>query len=347
MRVGVVGCGYWGSKHVRVLSSLPAVSAVVIIDDRADARASVGADFPEALQRRSLTEALDDVDAVVVATPPDSHFELAAEAITAGKHALVEKPMATTTPDAKRLVGLAEEAGVVLAAGHTFVYNPAVWKLAELVASDALGSLHYLHADRLNLGLYRPDVNVLWDLAAHDISITTVVLGAVPDTVAAWGARNTTGFAEDVANLRMTFTSLSIESTVRASWLDPVKVRRTTIVGSDAMALYDDVDVDARIKVFDRGRRLDVPTAADPAGQISYNEGGLSVPRIQFREPLLLQATDFLRCCRTGAKPMADGNAGLAVVAVLDASDTSLRENGLPIPVDLPNLLLEPSLVIV
>ncbi len=346
MRVGIVGCGYWGSKHVRVFSNLPEVSQVVIIDGRPDIRAAVGADFPDALQRGSLTEALDDIDAIVVATPPETHFDVTAEAITAGKHALVEKPMATNTTDGLELVRLAEATGVVLAAGHTFAYNAAVWKLAELVQSGELGKLHFLDADRLNLGLYRPDVNVLWDLAAHDVSITTTVLGAIPDTVSAWGARHSAGFAEDVATLRMRFSHQEVESTVRASWLDPVKVRRTTAVGSQKMAVYDDVDIDARLRVFEMGRSMRGGPGFGGRLEVTYHNGETSVPAIDFQEPLQLEAADFLRCCRTGATPMADGKAGLAVVAVLEASDRSLAENGMPVPVDLAGLHLEPRLAV-
>ncbi len=347
MRVGVVGCGYWGSKHVRVLSNLPAVSQVVIIDGRPEIRAAVGADFPDALQRATLTEALDDIDAIVVATPPETHFDVTAEAIAAGKHALVEKPMATCTADAQELVRLAEAAGVVLAAGHTFAYNSAVWKLAELVRSGQLGKLHFLDAARLNLGLYRQDVNVLWDLAAHDISITTMVLGAIPDMVSAWGTRHTTGFSEDVATLRMWFNRQEVESTVRASWLDPVKVRRTTAVGSEKMAIYDDVDPDGRIKVYDMGRQLHGRPSLEGQLEVTYRDGRLTIPEIDFQEPLQLEASDFLECCRTGQTPMADGKAGLAVVAVLEASDRSLRENGMPMPVDLAGLRISSKLAIV
>ncbi len=345
MRVGVVGCGYWGSKHVRVLSNHPAVSRVVIIDGRPEIRATVGADYPDALQRRNLSQALDDIDAIVVATPPESHFDVTAEAIAAGKHALVEKPMATNTADAMELVRMAEAAGVVLAAGHTFAYNPAVWKLAELVRNGSLGKLHYLDAARLNLGLYREDVNVLWDLAAHDISIATMLLGTVPDTVSAWGSRHTAGFAEDVASIRMRFERQEVESTIRASWLDPLKIRTTTAVGADRMAIYDDVDEAQRIKLIDRSRQLHSSTGKSPLS-VTYREGGWTAPEIDFKEPLQLQANDFLECCRTGAVPMSDGKAGLAVVAVLDASNRSLEENGAPIPVNLPHLRLRPSLAI-
>ncbi|MEM9655169.1 MAG: Gfo/Idh/MocA family oxidoreductase [Actinomycetota bacterium] len=340
MRVGVVGCGYWGSKHVRVFSELASVTQVTIIDGRPDIRSAVGAEYPEALLRSSVTDALDDIDAVVIATPPESHFDIAAEAMSAGKHVLVEKPMATSTADARRMVRLAEEHGVTLAAGHTFIHNAAVQKLAALVGSGSLGQLHHIDAARLNLGLYRHDVNVLWDLAAHDISISTLLLGALPDTVAAWGNAHTDGFDEDVASLRMRFSALGVESTVRASWLDPLKVRTTTVVGSERMAVYDDVDEAARIKLIDRRRSISRPTGRSGPVEVDYEEGGVTVPPIGFQEPLKMQAIDFINCCRTGERPMSDGHSGLAVVAVLEASDRSLQENGAPIPVDVPDLRL-------
>lgn len=338
MRVGVVGCGYWGSKHVRVFSTLPSVSKVVIIDGRPEIRRSVGMDFPDALQRATLTEALDDVDAVVVATPPESHFDVAAEAIEAGKHVLIEKPITTNTADARRLVKMAEHQGVTLASGHTFAYNAAVWKLAEIAQSGDLGKLHYLDAARLNLGLYREDVNVLWDLAAHDISITAAVLQDVPDSVSAWGTSHTTRYSEDVATLRMVFERRQVESTVRASWLDPMKVRRTTVVGAEKMAVYNDLDNDERIKVFDRGREQQAMAASNDPFGLTYRYGDITSPFIEFNEPLRLEASDFIECARTGRTPRADGKAGLIVVAVLEASDVSLSENGAPVSIDLPEL---------
>ncbi|MGH1493193.1 MAG: Gfo/Idh/MocA family protein [Acidimicrobiales bacterium] len=345
MRVGVVGCGYWGSNHVRVFSNHPAVSQVVIIDDRPEIREAVGANFPDALQRATLREALDDIDAVVVATPPETHFDITAAAIAAGKHALVEKPMATTTADAAELVRMADAAGVTLAAGHTFAHNAAVLKLAELANAGDFGKLHFIDAARLNLGLYRQDVNVLWDLAAHDISIAKMIIGDVPDTVAAWGTRHTTGYSEDAATLRMSFANQGIEATVRASWLDPLKVRKTTIVGSEKMAVYDDIDVDARVRVYEMGRELHRRPDADSQYNVTYRNDGCLIPTIDFQEPLHTQASDFLESCETGRSPVADGRDGLAVVAILEASDRSLQENGMPITVDLAGIQPKPKLV--
>ena len=337
MRVGVIGCGYWGVNHVRTLSGMAGVDEVVAIDGRATVRESIATSFPSVLTLATLTEAIDHIDGAVVATPPESHFDLAAEAISAGKHVLVEKPIATSTKEAAEIVRLAHEAGVVFASGHTFAHNPAVWKLGELIDAGDLGTLHYLDASRLNLGLYREDVNVLWDLAAHDISISYSLLGQIPDVVSAWGARHTEAYAEDVATLRMTFEDAEVESTVRVSWLDPVKVRRTTIVGSDRMAVYDDLASEERIKIYDRGRR---PAAGpnDERRPVTYHHGDTRSPLVDFGEPLRHELTDFVRCSQTGATPKADGRAGLAVVATLEASDQSLLENGTPVPVELPDL---------
>lgn len=337
MRVGVIGCGYWGANHVRTLTTMDGVDAVVAIDERKAIRESICTNFPSVIARPTLAEAIDDIDAVVVATPPVSHFDLTGEAVEAGKHVLVEKPIATGSKQAAEMVRLADDAGVVLAAGHTFAYNAAVWKLGEIIDAGDLGTLHYLDAARLNLGLYRDDVNVLWDLAAHDISITLALLREVPDTVSAWGSRHTPGYSEDVATMRMTFEEQQVESTVRVSWLDPLKIRRTTLVGSEKMAVYDDIDPDERIKVFDRGRSQPV-VDADGSELITYHHGDIRSPRVEFGEPLRNELADFLSCSATGAVPKADGRAGLAVVAALEASDQSLLENGAPVPVELPEI---------
>jgi predicted dehydrogenase len=322
---------------------MPAVTQVVAIDEREAIRDAICANFPAVVGRSCLAEAVDDVDGVVVATPPVSHFDLTAAAIAAGKHVLVEKPIATDSKQAAEMVRLAEEAGVTLASGHTFAHNPAVWKLRELIDAGELGTIHHIDAARLSLGLYRDDVNVLWDLAAHDISIAIALLRAVPDTVSAWGSRNTPPYSEDVATMRMTFERKKIDSTVRVSWLDPLKVRRTTIVGSEKMAVYNDIDPDERIKIYDRGRSLPADPASlalstgDSVG-VTYRNGDIHSPHVDFGEPLRHELIDFVGCCTSGSIPLADGRAGLAVVATLEAADQSLLENGAPVPVQLPDI---------
>ena len=334
MRVGVVGCGYWGSKHVRVFCGLPSATRVVAIDDRREIREAMEAEFPGVVGRPSLVNALDEIDAVVIATPPACHFDIAAEALAAGKHVLVEKPMTTNSLDGRRLVEMADRAGLTLAAGHTFAHNAAVRTLADIAHRGLLGPIHYMDSARLNLGLYRDDVNVLWDLAAHDISIANLILHDVPDVVSAWGSRYTDRYSEDVASLRMQYLRRRVEATVRASWLDPVKVRRTSVVGAEKMAVYNDVASDERIKIYDRGRSVPGRGLQGRARTISYRHGDTVAPHIEFPEPLRLQAQDFIESCRTGRRPVADGLAGLAVVAVLEASDKSISENGAPVHID-------------
>ncbi|MEM7092957.1 MAG: Gfo/Idh/MocA family oxidoreductase [Actinomycetota bacterium] len=330
-RIGVVGCGYWGEKHVRVLDSMPDVDRVVAIDGRPDVLDNIARNHPNVELKLDLASAIDSVDAVLIATPPESHADLALEAIAAGKHVLVEKPMTRTLAEADEVIAAAKSAGVTLAVGHTFVHNAAVHKLVDLVQTGALGTIHHISAARLNLGLYRDDVNVIWDLAAHDISITLALMGRLPDEVAAWGMRHTNEFAEDVASIRLRYREENVDSIIRVSWLDPLKVRQTTIVGSEKMAVYDDMAADERVKVLDRGRS---PVRADDRGShLAYRYGETRSPFIEFREPLLVQSQDFVEACRTGSKPAADGFDGRAVVAVLEATDESLIHNGQPVPV--------------
>lgn len=331
LRIGVVGCGYWGEKHVRVLGTLPQVSSVVAIDGRQEILDRISAEYPFAICRPSVASALDDVDAIVIATPPVSHADIALEAIDAGKHVFVEKPMTRSTAEADHVIAAANEAGVTLAVGHTFVHNAAVHKLVELTQSGALGELHHMSAARLNLGLYRDDVNVVWDLAAHDISITIAVMGRAPDEVATWGMRHTSAFSEDVASLRLVYKEENVDSIIRVSWLDPLKVRTTTVVGSEKMAVYDDMVADERVKILDRGR--ETGQEEHLSSHLAYRYGDIHSPFIDFREPLRVQAEDFVQACLTGSRPTADGLDGRAVVAVLEASDASILHNGQPVPV--------------
>ena len=338
LRVGVIGCGYWGEKHLRVLTAVSEVTQVVAIDSNPHHLGKVAREYPSVLSRSSVEAALDDVDAVVVATPPESHAELALMAIEAKKHVFVEKPMTVSTAEADIVVEAAARAGVTLAVGHTFVHNAAVHKLVDLAQSGSLGKLHHINAARLNLGLYREDVNVIWDLAAHDISITMAVMGRAPDEVAAWGLRHTTSFAEDVASVRLIYREENLDSIIRVSWLDPLKVRQTTVVGSKKMAVYDDMAADERIKILDRGRERGSEDRM--TSHLAYRYGDISMPFIDFPEPLRAQAEDFVRSCLDEERsPRATGMDGRDVVAVLEASDESTLHNGQPIPVAQPQLV--------
>ncbi len=331
MRVGVVGCGYWGSKHVRVLSMNPRVEQVVVIDPRSERRQDLLRAFPAAASAGTLAEALPKVDAVIIATPPSSHAELALRAVAAGKHVLVEKPMTTSVVDARRLIDAAAAAGVVLMAGHTFEYNAAVWALRDAVRNGDLGAVYYLDSARLNLGLYQSNINVVWDLAPHDISIFNHILGARPDSVSAWGGSHAHRYLEDVAYVRLGYKELDVAAQVHVSWLDPCKVRRVTVVGSRQMAVYNDMSGDEKLRIYDKGVSSSghEPPATGEAMHdipVTYRYGGISSPYLPVQEPLAVQDHHFTDCVASGSTPDTDGANGLAVVQVLVASDLSLRE---------------------
>jgi predicted dehydrogenase len=322
MRVGVVGCGYWGSKHVRVLHAVSNVTGVVIIEANASVREAMIRSFPAAMAFSSFEEAIDHVDAVIVATPPHTHAAVARIAIEAGKHVLVEKPLATTSVDALELITMAEARGVTLMVGHTFLYNAAVVRLRDAVRSGELGHIQYVDSARLNLGLYQSDVNVVWDLAPHDVSISNFVLGSLPTTVSCWSVHRTSG-VEDVASLQLDYPAIDTSASIRVSWLDPCKVRRTTVVGSEKMAVYNDLHDLERIRIYDRGIALS--TEPDYAMPTSYRYGDVVSPYFEFREPLNVEDNDFVTAAMTGRLPQANGRHGLAVVRIIEAAQQSLR----------------------
>ncbi|MGQ0777010.1 MAG: Gfo/Idh/MocA family protein [Pseudonocardiales bacterium] len=325
VRVAVVGYGYWGSKHARVLGGLPGVQ-VTIVDQDPDRLAEAQLVHPSAVLARCVDdEALASVDAVVVATPPTTHAEVALRALRYGRHALVEKPMATSVQDAQQLVDAAAAGGVHLMVGHTFEYNAAVWKLKEIVDSGELGRILYLDTARLSLGRYQPDCNVIWDLAPHDISIASFLLGEVPRTAWVWAKRHVGNRHADVAYLRLDFEKAATHAFVHVSWLDPCKVRRVTVVGERKMAVYNDMSDNERIRVYDIG-----VDSADSEGRgethawpVSYRNGDIVSPYVQFNEPLLVQDSHFIDCIRTGARPHTPGERGLDIVRVLSAADVA------------------------
>lgn len=324
--VGVVGVGYWGSKHMRALRTTAGVAAVVGIDQRFsltnDARDRIDCDY---VGCADVAEALPGVDAVVIATPPTSHAPLAMQAIRAGKHVLVEKPLATTVRDAQLLIDAAEAAGVVLMCGHTFEHNAAVQKLRDLIQGQELGRLYYLDCARLNLGLYQSDVNVISDLAPHDISIANFVLGSQPSTVTAWGSRHVHPDFEDVSYLRLDYTDIDVRVNIHVSWLHPVKIRQITAVGSAKMTVYDDLAGDERLRIYDRAA-VPPEQPEGPLSQVAYRIGAVVSPFIAFPEPLAVQDQHFIDCVMRGTRPSSDGYSGLRVVHALECAQLSLTE---------------------
>jgi predicted dehydrogenase len=303
IRVGVVGAGYWGSRHIRVLRSMTGVAAVVGVDQRFaridDGRPQV--DHGVAVYV-DLEEALPHVDAVIISTPPASRSQLGLKAVAAGNHVLIEKPMATTTDAARSLVEAAAAVGVVLMPGHTFEHNAAVHKLRDLVRGGHLGQLFYLDCARLNLGLYQPDVNVILDLVPHDVSISNFVLGSGPTTVTAWGSRHVHPGYEDVAYLRLDYADLGVRTNIHVSWLDPHKLRRITAVGSKKMVVYNDMADGERIRVYDKAAVP--PDASDgPLLGVAYHLGDIVSPFVPFAEPLAVQDQHFVGCIISNSAP--------------------------------------------
>jgi predicted dehydrogenase len=330
--VAVVGYGYWGSKHVRVLAGIPDID-VTIVDHDPDRLADAARTFPAARTATALDEVLEAVDAVVVASPPASHHGIALAALAAGRHCLVEKPLAVSSTQAQELVDAAAASGVHLMVGHTFEYNAAVWKLKEIISSGELGQVFYIDTARLSLGRYQNDCNVVWDLAPHDISIVTYLLDEIPSTVSVWSRRNVGRTFEDLAYIRMEFPRTNASAFVHVSWLDPQKVRRVTVAGEAKMAVYDDLS-DERVRVYDKGvNPMEVDSGATAhAMPVTYRSGDIVSPYISFTEPLLVQDSHFVDCVRAEAQPRTPGTRGLEIVRVLEAIDAAAAY-GAPAPV--------------
>lgn len=326
IRVGVVGVGYWGSKHVRTLSALGCVSNVAVIDSNPARVEQIARNFPALGCYSHLDEALPHLDAVVIATPPRTHKPLALKAMSAGRHVMVEKPMATSTEDALEMLTAARSMGVTLMVGHTFEYHAAVWKLREQVSSGELGNLYYLDTARLNLGLYQEDVNVVFDLAPHDVSILNYILGAQPTTVECWASRHAHHELEDVAHLRLFYANPGVFANIHVSWLDPCKVRRVTVVGSKKMVVFDDLATEERIRVHDKSVLENPHEDNLSTPPMSYRYGDVVSPYMVMNEPLAVEDEHFVDCCLTGMRPLTGGENGLAVVQVLDAAQRSFME---------------------
>jgi predicted dehydrogenase len=330
IRVGLIGYGYWGSKHVRVLAGLPGVE-LTVIENRPDRLREAMTSFPAIHVASRLGKVQDELDAVVIATPPCSHGPVALQALGAGLHTLVEKPLATSVAAAEMLVEAADAGGLTLMVGHTFEYNAAVLKLKQIVSSGELGRILYIDTARRSLGLYQNDCNVIWDLAPHDISIVSYLLDEFPETVSVWAQRNVGAVHADVAYLRLDFPRASVPAFVHVSWLHPNKVRRVTVVGERKMAVYNDLSDNERIRIYDVGvTPAEIDDGPAPhAMPVTYRTGDITSPYVEFVEPLFVQDTHFIDCVRTGRRPATPGERGLGVVRVLAATDEA-RVTGAP-----------------
>ncbi len=330
LRLGLIGYGYWGPNLARNFHQLPD-AWLVACADADNARLAEAARLFALQQTANDARALIEnptLDALVIATPARSHFELVSQALNAGKHVLVEKPLALTSADARALTDLARKNKRVLMVGHTFEYNPAVWKIQELLDAGALGELYYIYANRVNLGRVQTDINALWSIAPHDVSIMLALLKQMPQSVSAHGATYLHQGIEDVVFALLNFPN-NIVGHIHASWLDPSKTRQMTFVGSEKMIVYDDVDPEAKIKIYDKG----VYKRGDAFGefQLRVRSGDLYIPKIDLTEPLKYECAHFLECIRENKTPRTDGENGLRVVRVLEAAQESLKRNGTPI----------------
>jgi predicted dehydrogenase len=323
IRVAVAGLGYWGPNLARNFGGLPGAELAWLCDASEDALARVGAQHPGARTTSDLGEVLADasVDAVVLATPVPTHAGLAERVLEAGKHCFVEKPLATTVADAERAVAAADRAGRLLMVGHLLEYHPGVAKLKEIADSGELGDLHYVYSHRLNLGKLRTDENALWSLGAHDVSVLLHLLDEEPVEVTARGEAYMHTGVEDVVFCYMRFAS-GRAAHMHLSWLDPHKERRFTVVGSKRMAQFDDMDLERKVTVYDKG----FDESAQGYGEYITRSGDIYSPRIPNREPLRLECEHFVECVRTGSPPRSDGRSGLRVVRVLEGAQQALDE---------------------
>jgi predicted dehydrogenase len=333
--VALVGYGYWGPNLLRNYMELPQATVKWVCDQRPEALRKVGTRYSSVALTADLDEVLadDSVDAVLIATPISTHFPLAKAALDAGKHVFVEKPMTADTVEARQLVELAASRGLTLMVGHTFVFSPPVQRVKEIIESGELGEVYFLTTQRVNLGLHQKDVSVIWDLAPHDLSILYHWLGEAPSCVSVTGRGCVVPRIPDVAFMNLRFPS-GVVAEIQASWLSPVKLRRTIVVGSKKMLIYDDTENVEKVKVFDHGVNFKDPEDFGEF-QLSYRTGDIVAPKISGIEPLWLEAQHFVHCVRSGEVPLTDGWAGLRVVAALEAAQVSLDSGGVQTAVQL------------
>jgi predicted dehydrogenase len=329
VKIGVIGCGYWGPNLIRNFIELPGAIMVAVADLDEGRLNHIRTCYPQiphlTQDYRNLFEM--DIDAVVISTPPQTHFTIAKECLKHGLHVLVEKPLTTTSDKARKLIKIASKQERTLMVGHTFEYNPAVHALKEMIVSGELGEIHYIDAVRASLGLFHPSLNVIWDLAPHDISILIHLLGQIPTSVSTKGVAYIQKDVEDIAYLTLMFPN-NVLSHIRLSWLDPCKTRRITVIGSKKMAVYDDVESHEKIKVYDK--RVKAIRRTDTFGefQFAYHYGSVVSPYIHLKEPLRVECQHFIDCILQNRSPLTNGYNGLRVVEIIEAAQQSLKNDG-------------------
>ena len=340
LNLAIIGCGYWGQNLVRSFHQIGDCRIWAVCDKSPERRISIEERYPGIPTVQDYRAVLADpgVDAVVIALPAADHYRAALEALESGKHVFVEKPLALRTEQGADLVEKAAAKGLVLFVGHTYLYNECVQRVKTYIDSGDLGRIYYIYSQRLNLGLVRRDVNVMWNLAPHDVSIALYWLGEMPERASARGISFLQEGVEDVVFTHLEFSGGRTVH-IHTSWLDPNKVRKMTLVGSKKMVVYDDVSADAKIQIYDKGiSRKTIDTSLGEYRefgqfQLIHRAGDLVIPQVTFTEPLRKECLHFVDCLTTGCRPMTSGEEGLQVVRVLAAAERSLREGGASVPV--------------
>lgn len=332
LQIGVIGYGYWGPNLVRNFAEAPDVQVSTVGDLNPDRQALIRRRHPSVEATADIRTVIDNpaIDAIAIATPVSTHFPLAMEALRAGKHVLVEKPMTASSEEALRLVEEADRRRLVLMVDHTFVYTGAVRKIRELIERGSVGDVYYYDSTRVNLGLFQQDVDVIWDLAVHDVAIMDYILPGSPVEVSATGIGHVDGASENLAYVTAFYNS-SLIAHLNVNWLSPVKVRRTLIGGSRQMIVYDDVETSEKVKVYDKG--VNVTNGHNPEESrykllVSYRSGDMYAPKIDGTEALRRVVQHFADCIRNRQTPITDGLCGLRVVSVLEAATRSMRAHG-------------------
>jgi predicted dehydrogenase len=330
--IGVIGYGYWGPNLVRNFSEVPGSRVVAVSDVRSDRLAQIQQRYSAIKTTTDHRELLTDssIDAIAVATPVSTHFDLAMQALQARKHVFVEKPMTMSVEQGERLLEYAARCQRTIMVDHTFVFTGAVRKIKELVDTEQLGQLYYYDSVRVNLGIFQHDVNVLWDLAAHDLSIMDYVLGMQPSVVAATGIAHIPGQPKDVAYLTCMFNG-NLIAHFHVNWLSPVKVRRTLIGGDRRMIVYDDVEPSEKVKVYNKGIAVTNGHESKYQVLVSYRTGDMWAPQLETTEALKLEALHFVECLEQNKHPLTDGCVGLRIVRILEAASQSLAQGGRPV----------------
>jgi len=345
VNLAMIGLGYWGPNLARNLAILEGATLHTMCDARPERLEQLQRQYPGVRTTTDYESVLADdaIHGVVLATPVASHYDLAKRALDAGKHVLIEKPLARTSEECRDLIERAARGRLTLMVGHVFLFNAAVRRMKEYIDSGELGDVRYIYSQRLNLGQVRTDVNSLWNFAPHDLSILMYWLDTVPERVIARGYSYVQPDIEDVVFMTLDFPG-QVGANVHISWLDPFKIRRMTVVGSEKMIVFDDVSADSRITIYDKGvKRTRRPDAEISLGsyetfaefQLLLRAGDVLIPKVPFTEPLLLECQHFVDCIRSGERPLTDGESGLRVVTVLEAAQASMAAGGLAQDIDL------------